>query len=1207
MLNVSEKDAVAKDAFAKDSAAKGTAVKGGASKRAVAKGRGLFGKELHRTIKGSFGRFVSILLIAALGAGFYAGLRMTCPDMKLAEDMYSDGTDTFDLRVISTFGLSDANVDELRSVDGVSGVMPAKELDAISFIGDDQYTIRIHSLDVAAAESSDVSDGVNAVSDDPNYINRPILVDGSWPSGSGECVLSADAVLDSDVRIGDTVRLSEGTQELGSALKTDTFVVTGFVRTAYYTSSIDYGSTSLGSGSIDTYMYIGMDDFDESAPWTEAFVTVSGADAFEAGSDAYKQRVAEVADRIEERSGIIASARYDEVKAEAQSQLDEQRSDYEAAKRDAEAELSSASAQLDESSRSIDVSAQELSAASGKLDSALSLIQENARILSSGESEYAAGVEELEAQRAEADEKVCAAQAQIDESRVQLEDALALKAALAEQEESIEEEIAAIDRRVPDIDKSLFEAREKLDAAQVALDDYEASGDIDEAVRAQLIEARDEARDIVSRLSSLKDARSALVSQRAVVLDGIAKIDKETAGVAEALDAAQSQLDSMRAESEERFVVAQSTLDSSRSALDEGWGDLGAARELYRSGLSVYLNGVDSLERGRAAFLQGSEEFEQKQTEVLDGFAEAEKQLEEAQAQIDAIETPDVHVLDRSKNVGMESFASDAERVDRIAQVFPMIFFLVAALVSLTTTTRMVEEERTLIGTYKALGYSRGRIAMKYVLYALIASGIGSVIGIVLMSKVLPSAIMWAYSICYAVPVRPVPVHMDIALLSAGLCVGVALLVTWCAVAATLREKPAALMLPRAPKAGKRILLERIKPLWSHLSFSWKVTARNLFRYKSRFIMTVIGVAGCTGLLLTGLGLHDAINDIIDKQFGEVYEYDTVVRMSDDATDAEYAQAEGVLGDDALLSGYTALQSSNMIIATIDDSIEKYINVLVPEDPATFESGYIDIHNRITKKPIDLAGSGDTIILSEKAATELGADVGDTICMFEQDDIGNAAGEPKPVVVGGIMESYVGYCAIMTPGAYESAFGETPVFTTMYAKSYHDAGQREQIAESLRSVDGVKTVGFNDETIETYRTMLGSIDAIVVVLVVCAMALDFVVLYNLMNINIMERKREIATLKVLGFTKNEVNAYIFREAILLTLIGALVGLVLGVFMEGFVVVTAEVDQVMFGRDIHALSFLIAFLLTMAFSVFVAFAMRRKLSCIDMVESLKSVD
>ncbi len=671
--------------------------------------------------------------------------------------------------------------------------------------------------------------------------------------------------------------------------------------------------------------------------------------------------------------------------------------------------------------------------------------------------------------------------------------------------------------------------------------------------------------------------------------------------MAESLNAARAELAAQKAAAENGFATAQQSLDAALSQLQSGAGQLESGKAQLAEGQAQYDDGF-------AQWRAGSSELAQKRADAQSQFADAEAQLEEAQAKVDDIATmdADVYTLDLKKNMGVESYRSDAGRIDQIAQVFPLLFFLVAALVSLTTMTRMVDEDRMLIGTYKALGYSNARITGKYLGYAAIASGVGSIVGILALSTFLPWFIMGAYAIIYAVPCRPVPIDAPIALSSAGLGIGITVLATWFAVATTLREKPSTLMLPRAPKAGKRILLERIRPVWSRLTFSWKVTARNLFRYKRRFCMAIIGIAGCTALLLTGLGLENSINDIIDKQFGELYHYNTIVRMDEDVTAAQEKTATERIDEDSTGSS-TWLATENMVVRQAgarDNDSDQMVELDVPQKVKSY-SEFHTLRDRVSGKTMTLDNTG--ALISEKLATELGVRAGDSVDIYAQDAIGNPTGKAYRVRVAGVVENYVAHYVIMTPALYEKTFGKEASFTTLYASVKEDEATRDKVSDDLLATDGVKTLSYNDETISSYRSMLKSVDSVVVVLVVAAATLAFVVLYNLTNINIAERVREIATLKVLGFTQHEVNAYIYRETLLLALIGSLVGLVLGIFMEGYVIVTAEVDQVMFGRDIHLPSFIVAFALTMVFSVIVTLFMRSKLRRIDMVESLKSVE
>ncbi|RDB67486.1 FtsX-like permease family protein [Eggerthella sinensis] len=1127
-----------------------------------------FNTETIRSITHSLGRFLAIAAIVALGTGFYAGLRMTAPDMKLAADEFYDGTSLMDVRIISTLGLTDADITALRHVEGVEAVMPARETDVMATIGGEQYATRVHSLP-DAARTSDSSDGVHAYSDDPDYLNRPILTEGSWPQTEGECVLSSNLVVNDSVSIGDTVTITEGTQDVDDTLATRTYTIVGFVNSSYYATSSSMGDTTLGSGSIQEYMYVPASDFSSDLPYTEAFLTVRGAASEASSSDAYDQRVAEVTERIEALAPEREQARVDALKADAQKELDEKRADYEREKADALAQLDDAQRQLDDAAAAIATSEQQLADGQASYDN--------------GVAELAKQKASAQQQMADAEQQIADGQAQLDAQRPTLEDGAAqlqaawdayhAQAAQAEEElKPVEAQIAAGKQQLVGLQAQLDELNKdpETNAAAIAALQQQMA-----ALQQQLDAAQ---ASVDGARQQLADAKAQLDQQQAVYNDGKAQFDASAAQ----LEQARADLAAARTQADNEVSAAQQQLDAAAAQLQDGRAQL---------------------EQGKADYESGREEYDRQKADADEQLADAERQLADAQKQIDDLESPEWLIMDRTANYGVASFEADANRVDSIAAVFPFIFFLVAALVALTTMTRMVEEERVLIGTFKALGYRRMRIASKYLVYAAVASGAGSLVGIVILSQVLPAVIMKAYGIIYFVPALPLPLPIDpwFAGLAAGLGVGVTLFATWAAVTATLRERPALLMLPRAPKAGKRILLERIGPVWRHLSFSWKVTFRNLFRYKKRFIMTVIGIAGCTALLLTGLGLSDAINDIIDKQFGEITKYNATVTLADDISDADEAQVDHLLDDDAVVSAHTAVMRQNLL-ATGPDKKDMHMELVVPEDPGAFDQ-YVTLRTRTGQEPLALAADG--LLLTEKMANELGVGVGDTVTFTEQDAIGNATNDSYEATVSGIVENYVYHYAYMGPKLYEQLMGHAADYRTVLAITTTDPALRASFSSDLLAIDGVKTVAFNDETIDAYRDMMSSVNMIVVVLVVAAAALAFIVLYNLTNINITERMREIATLKVLGFTPREMNAYIFREIFLLAAIGCAVGLVLGVWMESFVVVTAEVDQIMFGRTIHPASFVIAFVLTMLFTVLVMLAMRGKLHRIDMVESLKS--
>ena len=1048
-----------------------------------------FGKEVRRQISSSLGRFLAIAIMAALGCGFYAGLRMTPIDMALSADSYLDETNSSDLRVASSLGLDEDSLDLLRGIEGVSGVQGQRRADAFAQVDGSRYVVRVHELDMDAARASDCSSGAAATSGDADYIDRPVLVEGAWPAADDECVLGADAVLDHPAAVGLTVEIVQMKDDVADTFVVQKFKVVGLVRSSAYLSTSDMGSSDLGDGNIDDYLYVGRGAFADDVPYASALVTVAGAKELSYPSDAYDARVGEVAGRIEALKGRLADVRLSSVKADAQAQLDEKKADFERERDEANKKLDEAKAQLDSSKAELDASEEKLVQGKETLDAT--------------RAELLSNQEQLAAKAAELD----AARAQLAAQRAQ--------------------------------------AKEELDAAQA----------------------------------------------QAGMLSGSART------------AALAQVSERRTQAQAEFDAAQAKLDAASAQIEQAAMQLSAGFAAYADGVATSDAGVASWEEGYAKWLSGLSEYESSRSEADAKFADAEREIASAQANIDAVETPDLYVLDRSKNEGTASFKADSERMDKIAQVFPLIFFLVAALVSLTTMTRMVDEERLVIGTHKALGYTGARIASKYLVYALVASLAGCIVGMAALTQFLPRFIIDAYSIVYALPVCLSPIDIPLAALAAGLAIGITLLATLGAVAASLRETPAALLLPRAPKPGKRILLERVRPLWRRFSFSAKVTARNLFRYKQRFFMAVVGIAGCTALLLTGLGLHDGINDIIDKQFGELNAYNLTVQLDEGAGEESHEALNRALSDSSLVERFTQAGQERVLVEC-DGVADEQTTFVVPADPLGF-SDYVRLRERVGGEALSLFADG--AIVSEKLASQAGVQVGDTLRFFVQDDAGERTGQVRELRVCGICEYYTGNYAFMTSAVYEEAMGVAPEMNSVFASAPGDQAARTALADELLAIDGVSVASYTDEAIGTYRTMLSTVETVVYVLVAAAALLAFVVLYNLTNINITERVREIATLKVLGFTSREVNMYVFRETLILTVVGALFGCLLGMWMEGFVIQTAEVSQVMFGREIHLPSFAIALALTIGFSLVVTLFMRRKLARIDMVESLKSVE
>lgn len=564
---------------------------------------------------------------------------------------------------------------------------------------------------------------------------------------------------------------------------------------------------------------------------------------------------------------------------------------------------------------------------------------------------------------------------------------------------------------------------------------------------------------------------------------------------------------------------------------------------------------------------------------------------------------PAFYVLDRKQNYGVESYLEDSKRIDSIATVFPFIFFLVAALVALTTMTRMVESDRELIGTHKALGYTTSSLVARYLFYATLASIIGAILGIVVFSQLLPSVIFSAYGNAYDVPTRafPLPIEADHASFALIFGCGITILATLLASLSVTKETPAALMHERAPKPGKRILLEHIKPLWKRLSFISKVTLRNIFRYKRRLCMTLIGIAGCSALILTGIGVRDSINDIIDKQFGNIFLYNTIIGLSDSATTEDISEVTTYIKAQDKVENASSLESLNVLM-DLENNKTASVQLICPQDAESFQR-VVTLKDRTSQNPIDF--DTHSVVLTEKLASLLSVEPNDTITVYKTDATGNKTNESYTLTVTAITENYANSYLYLGKDVFTNTFGEAPKTNTFWLTCPTDDSFQDEFANHLQDMESVTTVIYNDETIEMYKSMLKSMDAVMVVLIGAAALLAFVVLYNLTNINISERKKEIATLKVLGFTRKEVTFYMYKEIILLVILGAFIGVIAGIFLEGFVIVTAEMDHLMFVRTLHFSAFVYAFLATLVFSCVILVLMLPKLHKINMVESLKA--
>ena len=1103
--------------------------------------------EITRTIKGSLARFLAIAGIVALGCGFFAGLKMASPDMQEAAHTFYENQHLYDLRVISTLGLSEKDVSALASVEGVEAVMPSRTVDIMATLTSSQSTARVSSFR-------------------PGGLNQPIVVEGRLPQGPYECVMSADPKKRADISLGQQIGLPDTSN--GVHLKGGSYTVVGFVNAPTYPYVSNFGTTSLGNGIVQQFVYVTEDAFADDDPYTEAYLTVQGATSYKSGSSAYQSAVDSVAERITQMNPSLAALRLQELKDDAQAQLDEARQKLEQSRQEAADKLGDAQKKLDDAEAQI-------SAQQQKLDD--------------GQKQYDAGRQQLTASRYSAEQQFAQAEAQITASEAQIAQGTA---ELSAGEAQYQAGLAAFNAGQATFtqQKSAFEAGRDAFLAGLSAQGITAS-------------TLEEAQQQLSALGLPTSQVDALLATQAQ----ISAAEAELASQQQALAAAREELDQRTAqlhEAESQVAQARQDLSEARSAAAD---QLSAAQEKLAASLSRLNAGQTALQNAEAQTNEGRQSLEDQRAEVEKQLADGQAKIDEAQKKIDELKEPDVYVLDRTKEIGVAAYQADSERINDIANVFPLMFFLVAALVSLTSMTRMVSEERTLIGVHKALGYSTVQIAVKYLLYASLASLLGVFIGIACLSQVLPGVIVSAYGSIYTIPNggAPYPIQLDSALLSGLSGIGITLLSTTAAVLSSLKEEPSSLMLPKAPKAGSKILLERVEPLWSRLSFSWKVTIRNLVRYKRRLIMTLVGIAGCTALLLVAFGLRDSISDIIDNQWPAISHYDYIVGMTSDVSSEEADQINAELNQVGATNIHRITRENVLLESPTQKAGSLTRTTIMTSNSLQDMAGLATLRNRLSGQAIELGE--DSVVITEKLAKRLGVGVGDTIQVYAQDRIGNASGEPSTLTITGVAENYVGSYLYVGPSAWHSLGIQDDATDGWYATLPENQTTRDAFGEKLINQAGVATVDDVNEAIHTYKESLAVVNRVVAILIVAAALLAFIVLYNLTNINIEERIREIASLKVLGFTRHEVDAYVFREIALLAVFGALFGLVLGTYLEGFVVQTAEIDLVMFGRAIHAPSYWFAFGLTLVFSLLVYVAMRPKLKNIDMVESLKSVE
>ncbi len=1151
-------------------------------------------KNIFREISRTKSRFFSILAIMAISTGFFSGIKAASPSMIETGSKYFENNHLMDIRLLSTVGFDDDDIEAISKHSSTVDVMPGYYSDLIMTDGRIDQVVRVYSL----PEKTKYND---------NTINETILTQGRYPSADNECVVDSYYFKSTECKLGDIITF---TDKATDTLKHKEYKIVGAVSTPLYIT-YQRGNTNVGSGSIELFIMVSGDEF-KSERYTDVYLTTRASQNVDSFfTDEYKEKIDKEKEEYEELSKERIKIFNETTYTDSKNQLADAQKSYNEKKSETEKKLTDAEKKLHDGERELQ---EKLLEGEQKLADGEKELEKGKKELEKAQTDYIAGIEE--AKKKLTDAQTALAQGKSEYTNAKHTYDLEMEKAQSQLDSAKTEYNTQYTifygSTKPQAETKLSLLKTGTDLCNRGIEETEKSiKKIEESVSFE----GDAATEIQNLKSKLEEYKIKLAEYQKQYDDGMAQLadgEVQLNQAKEKLDAAQLEFLTKKTEASDQLNNAQLQLDEAQAKLDNGKLEyetamttgslqLQAAQSKVTQSEQELKTGREELENQKAAGITLLKESREKlatgKADAKSGLSDAEKKLSDAQKKIEMLDNAKWIISDRRDTTGYSGFTEDADRVDNVSTVFPVFFLLVAALVSLTTMSRMVEERRTEIGTLKALGYSNISIAAKYFIYAALASIIGSIIGGVIGVATLPFIILDTYSIMYILPKTVLVIPWQSFLFSAG----TGMLCT-CTVAVInclgeLVLNPATLMRPKAPRPGKRILLEYITPVWSRMNFTSKVTARNLFRYKARFFMTVIGVAGCTALIIGGLGLKDSIGNVADLQFNQITKYDEVFALTDSSTAENSAYILSEFHSDDRFSE-VSLMDTEWLDITYNGDKKISVRLLAGENLKQFEKMFV-LRDRITKEKIDL--SNDGIVINERLADVTGKKVGDNLSFTMNNNDYSAK-------ITALTENYAGNYVYITPEFYNIMTGKEITYNTIFTQlSDSDSIDEHQLANEYMKKDEIITVSLIKEQVEAIVSTLDSLNVIVFVLVFCAGLLAVVVLYNLTNINIAERVREIATIKVLGFYDMETANYIYRENTVLTIIGALVGLPLGMVFVSFIVQEIQMDMVMFPKNVYPLSFIIGFALTILFSLLVNFIMFFKMKKISMVESLKSIE
>lgn len=1159
-----------------------------------------FRKDILRTIRGNLKRFVAIVVITILGTAMFSGLKAGCDDLRTAADDFFDSQQLFDMRILSTLGITQDDVDTLAGIEGVAHA-------------EGGYAETAHVK--VAGERASVD--VKALSD--SGINEPYLVEGELPDSAGEVAVTRGYLKDSGASIGDTLTIEDAEDEANEVFERRDYTIVGVVIDPMEVNNAE-GSMSFRAASSSDYAFFVTQDDVVADTFTVAYVRLVGADEVLCYSDEYDDIVSQVTDRIDAVSDERAQARTDEVIGDALKQVEdgerEAQEGFDEAERafaDGQKEIDDGRAELADGQAELDSGRQELIDGQAEIDA-------NRQGLVDGQEQIDSGRSELESNRAQVEDglaQIEAAQAEIDANR----------AALVEGRAELERQQAAYDDAQAQIEagkqqiaagRAFIEAKVEAARQEVAAQfdqnkDMIIAGMVAQGMtqeqalaafeqqRAQKMDAAEEMvrgnAEVQAIEQQLAEAEAEVAAAEQQLAAGAAALESAWAelesGEAQ-LEAGQKELDAQRAtleSAQQQLVDGQAQLDASQAQINDGWAQLNAGQAQIDSGWAELESGQAELNDGAAELEDGQRELDEQRADYEREKADALAELADARAEVESIEPATWYIQDRSSLSGYSSIESDADSIEALGTAFPIIFLIVAILVSLTAITRLVEEQRGLIGTYKSLGFAKHQVYAKYLIYALSACIIGGIIGNVFGFVLLPLFLFTVFDVMYVLPGYPIVYNVASGVLGILLFVVAIGGSAFLSCRSEIHQTPADLLRPKVPKFGSRIFLERIRFVWKRLSFLNKVTARNLFRYKKRFFMTVAGIMGCTALIVCAFVIKDSVALMAPEQYESIDRYDIMAVV--DADDLEQV-AEDLSADGKVASLTRALVDSGEVgngESTVDAQI-----IVVP-DSGELE-GYIAMADA-SGSPLELPDEG--MLVTNNASQVLGLEQGGSAVLQD------SSLEQRDALVAGVSQSYLGNYAYLSEEAYEDLFG---------------AGAYEPNAVLVQLADGVDGPAFADELSQdsTYLSVVSTreledsfassfqlINTVVAVILVMAAALAFVVLFTLSTTNISERERELATIKVLGFRRREVHHYVNKETLILTGIGIVFGLIAGPPLGGVLLGSLNMPGIAFPTHIEWYSMIICAVLPFVFALIVDAITNRTLDRIDMIGALKSVE